>query len=106
MTVRSFEDLFISELSDIYSAEKQLVRALPKMAKAASNDELKEIFTNHRLETEEQVTRIEQAVKKEGLALKRKKCAAMEGLVEEGSEAISSIEEGPLLDVSLIVCGQ
>jgi ferritin-like metal-binding protein YciE len=106
MTVKSFEDLFATELSDVYSAEKQLIKALPKMAKAASNEDLKNIFLDHLKETEQQVRRIEKVVKKEGIALKRKKCEAMEGLIEEGSEAIGAIEEGPLLDVSLIMAAQ
>jgi ferritin-like metal-binding protein YciE len=106
MPVRSFEDLFVNELSDIYSAEKQLTKALPKVAKAASNEELKKAITGHLEETKDQVERIEKIIKDEGITLKRKKCEAMAGLIEEASEAISTIEEGPLLDVALIVGAQ
>jgi len=106
MTAKTFEELFIEELSDIYNAEKQLTKALPKMAKAASNQELSDGFTTHLEETEGQIERIEKAVKAEGLTLKRKKCAAMEGLIEEGKEAIEELEEGPLRDVALIIAAQ
>jgi ferritin-like metal-binding protein YciE len=106
MQAKSFEELFIKELSDIYSAEVQLTRALPKLAKAASDDELKQAFKDHARETEGQVQRIEKIVKAEGLKLKRVKCAAMEGLIEESQEAMDEIEEGPLLDVSLIMGAQ
>lgn len=106
MPAKSFEELFIMELSDIYNAEKQLTKALPKMAKAASNEELIEGFETHAEETEKQVRRIEKLIKSEGLALKRMKCAAMEGLIEEGKEAIDEIKDGPLLDVALIMAAQ
>ncbi len=106
MQARSFEELFIKELSDIYSAEVQLTRALPKLAKAATDDELKQAFKDHAKETEGQVQRIEKIVKSEGLTLKRVKCAAMEGLIEESKESMDEIEEGPLLDVSLIMGAQ
>lgn len=106
MTAKTFEELFIEELSDIYNAEKQLTKALPKMAKAASNQDLSAGFTTHLEETEGQIERIEKAVKAEGLTLKRKKCAAMEGLIEEGKEAIDELEEGPLRDVALIIAAQ
>jgi len=106
MPIKSFEDLFIEELSDIYSAEKQLTKALPKVAKAASNEDLKKAVSDHLEETENQVKRIEKIVKEENLTLKRKKCAAMEGLISEADEAISSIEQGPLLDVALIMGAQ
>lgn len=106
MTAKTFEELFIEELSDIYNAEKQLTKALPKMAEAASNDMLSEGFLKHLEETQGQIARIEQLVEDEGLTLKNKKCAAMEGLIEEGKQAIDEIEAGPLLDVALIIAAQ
>ncbi|HYD18109.1 MAG TPA: ferritin-like domain-containing protein [Patescibacteria group bacterium] len=106
MNVKSFEDLFIMELSDVYSAEKQLTKALKKMSKAASDEMLAEAFMMHLEETEGQVARIEELAKKEGLTLKRIKCEAMEGLIAEGQEAIDEVEEGPLLDVALIMAAQ
>jgi len=102
MTVKTIEDLFIHELSDIYSAEKQLTKALPRLARASSSPDLAAAFESHLEETQGQVERIDQIVDILGIKLKRMKCAAMEGLVEEGKEVIEEIEKGPLRDVALI----
>ncbi len=102
MPVKTLADLFIHELSDIYSAEKQLTRALPRLARAAQLAELRDAFTKHLEETHGQVERIDQIVDLQGIKLKRIKCAAMEGLVEEGREAIEAIEQGPVRDAALI----
>ena len=102
MAVKTIEDLFIHELSDIYSAEKQLTKALPRLARAAEAPELKQAFETHLEETQGQVERIDQIVEALGIRLKRIKCAAMEGLVEEGKEVIEEIEAGPLRDAALI----
>jgi ferritin-like metal-binding protein YciE len=102
MPVKTMEDLFLHELSDVYSAEKQLTKALPKLAGAASNPELEEAFTAHLEETRGQIERIDQIVEMQGLRLKRVKCAAMEGLVEESNEVIQEIEAGPVRDAALI----
>ncbi|WPB56282.1 ferritin-like domain-containing protein [Xylophilus sp. GOD-11R] len=106
MPVKTLEDLFIHSLSDVYSAEKQLTKALPKMARAASSEELKTLFTAHLEETQGQVERIDQVVEASGLKLKRIKCAAMEGLVEESQETIEEVEKGPVLDAGLIAAAQ
>jgi ferritin-like metal-binding protein YciE len=106
MAEKTIKDLFLHELSDIYSAEKQLTKALPKMARAATNPELKAAFETHLLETQGQVERIDQVVEKTDLRLKRMKCMAMEGLVEEGREIIEEIEKGPVLDAALIGAAQ
>jgi len=106
MAIKTLQDLFVHSLSDVYSAEKQLTKALPKMARAATNPALKEIFTSHLEETHGQVERIDQVVEASGLKLKRIKCAAMEGLVEEGSETIDEVEKGPVLDAGLIAAAQ
>ncbi len=106
MTQKTLQDLFIHELSDIYSAEKQLTRALPKMARAASEAKLAEAFTSHQEETRGQVERIDKIVEATGLRLKRIKCAAMEGLVEEGRDVIEDVEKGPVLDAALIAAAQ
>lgn len=100
--VKTLEELFIHELSDIYSAEKQLTKALPKMARASTATALAEAFESHLEETQGQVERIDQVVDALGIRLKRIKCAAMEGLVEEGKEVIDGVEEGPLRDTALI----
>jgi ferritin-like metal-binding protein YciE len=102
MSIKTAEDLFVHELSDIYSAEKQLTKALPRLARASANPALADAFTAHLEETQGQVERIDQIVEVLGIKLKRIKCAAMEGLVEEGKEVIDSIEEGPVRDAALI----
>ncbi|MDQ0008167.1 ferritin-like metal-binding protein YciE [Luteibacter jiangsuensis] len=102
MAVKTIEDLFIHELSDIYSAEKQLTKALPRLARAATAPELKQAFETHLEETQGQVERIDQIVEALGIRLKRIKCAAMEGLVEEGKEVIEEVDAGALRDAALI----
>lgn len=102
MAVKSIEELFIHELSDIYSAEKQLTKALPRLARAAEAPELVAAFELHLEETQGQIERIDQVVEVLDIKLKRIKCAAMEGLVEEGKEVIDSIEAGALRDAALI----
>ncbi len=102
MAVKTIEELFIHELSDIYSAEKQMTKALPRLARAAEAPELKAAFEAHLEETQGQIERIDEAVEVLGIRLKRIKCAAMEGLVEESKEVIDSVEAGPLRDAALI----
>lgn len=104
--ITSLEEAFVQELSDIYSAEKQLTKALPKMARAAINEKLVQGFTQHLEETQGQVERIDQIVEDMGIKLKRIKCLAMEGLVAEGAETIEEVEKGPVRDAMLIVAGQ
>jgi ferritin-like metal-binding protein YciE len=106
MAVKTIEELFIHELSDIYSAEKQLTRALPKLARASSEPKLAQAFESHLEETNGQVERIDKIVDMLDLRLKRIKCVAMEGLVEEGKEVIDSVEKGPLRDAALIAGAQ
>ncbi|MCQ3002214.1 ferritin-like domain-containing protein [Pseudomonas syringae] len=95
-------DLFIHELSDVYSAEKQITKALPRLARASTNPLLKEAFEAHLEETYGQIERIDQLVEQRELKLKRMKCAAMEGLVEESKELLEEIEKGEVLDAALI----
>jgi ferritin-like metal-binding protein YciE len=102
MAVKTIEELFIHELSDVYSAEKQMTKALPRLAKAAESEELSAAFEAHLEETQGQIERIDQVVELLGIKLKRIKCAAMEGLVEEGKEVIEQIDAGPLRDAALI----
>jgi len=105
-TAKTLKDLFIHELSDIYSAEKQLTRALPKLARAASDPKLAEAFQSHLEETQGQVERIDRIVEHGDVRLKRVKCLAMEGLVEEGREVIEEVEKGPVRDAALIAAAQ
>jgi ferritin-like metal-binding protein YciE len=100
--MNELRETFVEELKDIYDAEKQLLRALPKMAKAAEHEELKEAFEGHLHETEEHVRRLEQVFKLMDQPAKGKKCKAMQGLVEEGEELIRE-DEG---DAALICAAQ
>ncbi|QXH77922.1 YciE/YciF ferroxidase family protein [Pseudomonas salmasensis] len=106
MARKTVEDLFIHELSDVYSAEKQITKALPRLAKAATNPLLAEAFTSHLEETQGQIERIDQLVELTGMKLKRMKCVAMEGLVEESKELLEEIEKGAVLDAALIGAAQ
>ncbi|WP_312681359.1 ferritin-like domain-containing protein [Stenotrophomonas chelatiphaga] len=102
MPIKTLEDLFIHELSDIYSAEKQMSKALPRLSRASTNPDLAAAFDTHLEETQGQIERIDKVVEVLGIRLKRIKCAAMEGLVEEGKEVIESVEKGPVRDAALI----
>lgn len=104
--IANFHDLFRHELSDLYSAEKQLTKALPKMAKAASDPTLKEGFTTHLEETQGQIETLDRVFELCDIKPERITCEAMKGLIEEGNEAISDFEKGPLLDVALIIAAQ
>ena len=106
MPTKTLNDLFIHSLSDIYSAEKQMTKSLPKMARASSSPDLRAAFEKHLEETLGQVQRIDQIVETSGIKLKRVKCVAMEGLVEEGQEQIDEIDKGPVLDTALIAAAQ
>ncbi|MFJ4144754.1 ferritin-like domain-containing protein [Pseudomonas sp. NPDC089734] len=105
-TRTTIEDLFIHELSDIYSAEKQITKALPRLARASTNPRLAEAFNSHLEETQGQIQRIDQLVEQSEIKLKRVKCIAMEGLIEESKELLDEIEKGPVLDAGLIAACQ
>ena len=101
------QELFLEELRDIYWAEKHLVKALPKMEKAASSEELANAFNEHLAVTQEQVTRLEQVFELLGEKPRGKKCEAMEGLVKEAESVIEDTEEGTSTrDVALIIAAQ
>lgn len=106
MKLSSLEDLFVEELKDLYSAETQLLKALPKMAKAATSKPLKAGFEKHLKETEGQVERLEQVCKALDVSPKGKKCKAMEGLIEEGAEVIEEDAEPEVKDAALIAAAQ
>jgi ferritin-like metal-binding protein YciE len=99
-------ELFVDELSDLYSAEKQLTKALPKMLKAAQSEELKSAIESHLTETEGHVNRLEQVFQALGEKIKRKTCAAMEGLVEEASELLQEQKGKSSLDAAIIAAAQ
>lgn len=106
MSVKNFEELIIDELKDLYSAEKQIVRALPKLAKAATTPELSEALLSHLEETKGQVERLEQIAEIVGKKLTGKTCAGMKGVLEEGSEVLEDVEKGQLRDAALIGASQ
>jgi ferritin-like metal-binding protein YciE len=99
-------ELFLDELADIYNAEQQLTKALPKLAKTAKNDELREAFEQHLEETENHVSRLDRIFESLGETMKRKKCKGMEGLIEEGEEVISEHKNTDALDAGLIISAQ
>lgn len=106
MKITNIRDLLIHEIQDLYSAETQLVKALPEMADKASSESLKQALDNHLEETKGQVTRLEQIAKKLGIQVKGKPCKAMQGLIEEGKEILKDGVEGPALDAAIIVAAQ
>jgi ferritin-like metal-binding protein YciE len=106
MSVESIDDLFLDELKDLYSAEKQITKALPKMVKAASTPELSQAFSSHLEETKGHVERLEKIFEMLGKRGTGKTCEGMKGVLEEGSEAISEIEKGPVRDAALIGAAQ
>ena len=106
MEVDTLRDLFVKELSDIYSAEKQILKALPKMAKAASFPELKQAFEKHTKQTEGHVARLEDVFDAIGEKPKRVKCKGMEGLLEEGSELLKEKGVPAALDAGMIAAAQ
>lgn len=106
MALDSLQALFLDELKDIYHAEKQLLRALPRMAKAASSSDLERAFTQHLKETEGQVQRLERIFKELGQAARGKKCEGMAGLVEEGKKLMEEDGEPEVIDAALIAAAQ
>jgi ferritin-like metal-binding protein YciE len=106
MKLHSLEDLFHEQLRDMLDAEKQLVKALPKMAKAATADELREAFEEHLEQTRGHVERLESVFETLGKKARGKSCAAMEGLVEEGADLIDADAEPMVRDAGLIAAAQ
>ena len=106
MSMDSLKDLYIEELKDLYNAENQLLKALPKMAKKASAPELKKAFQDHLAQTEGHVNRLEKIFKGLGEKATGKTCKAMKGLVEEGKEIIEEDGDGSVLDAALIGAAQ
>jgi len=105
MAEKGLKELYIDELKDLYNAENQLLKALPKMAKAATSEDLSGGFEEHLEQTKGHVQRLEDIFKQLGESPKGKKCKGMEGLIEEGSEAIDEYD-GELLDAALIGAAQ
>jgi ferritin-like metal-binding protein YciE len=106
MKLDSLRDLYIDELRDLYNAENQLVKALPKMAKGASTPELQTAIEHHLEETKGQVNRLETIFRELGVNPKGKRCRAMEGLIEEGKDVLDAEGEPSVLDAALIAAAQ
>ena len=106
MKVESIEDLFLDELKDLYSAEKQITKALPKLVKAASDQRLSAAFDSHLQETKGHVERLEEIFQKLGKKGTGKTCEGMKGVLEEGAEVVQEIEKGPIRDAGLIAAAQ
>jgi ferritin-like metal-binding protein YciE len=104
MPVTTLEELLVEQVRDLYDAEKQLVRALPKMAQAANSEDLQQAIQGHLEETKNQVSRLERVFQELDQPAKGKACKAMRGLVEEGSEALEG--DSPLTDLAIIAAAQ
>lgn len=106
MTLNSLDDLFLCQIQDLYDAEQRLTKALPKMAEAATNKELKSAFQKHLRETEQHVTRLEKVFSMIGKAPRSETCEAMKGLIAEGNEAIKAGGDDSVRDAALIAAAQ
>lgn len=106
VALNDLNDLLVDQLRDLYNAEGQLTKALPKMAKTATNPELKQAFQTHLAETQEQITRLEQVFEALGEKPKGKTCHAMKGLIEEAQEVISEDADDAVKDAALIAAAQ
>src|ERR1700757_316079 len=106
MQLETLEDLYIHELKDLYSAEKQLIRALPKMAKAAKNQQLAAGFQQHLEQTKEHAARIEKILSEHKQSTRGSKCRGMEGLIAEGAEMIEEEADPEVKDAGLISAAQ
>lgn len=106
MGLGTLEDLLEDQLKDIYSAEHQLLKALPRMAKGASAEALVEAIQSHLTETEGQIERLDQIAERLGISLKGKKCKGMEGLIEEGKEVLQEDGNEAVIDAGIIAAAQ
>jgi ferritin-like metal-binding protein YciE len=106
MSLDTLADAFHEELRDVLSAERQLIKALPKMIKHASCEQLKQALTDHLAETEKQIERVEQAFQDTGKAPRAKTCNAMKGLIEEADEMLKQEAESAVRDALIIACSQ
>jgi ferritin-like metal-binding protein YciE len=103
---KTLDDLFYDTLKDVYFAERQILKSLPKLAKAAKSEKLKEAFLHHREETEGQIERLQKVFEITGKRAQGKTCEAIKGILEEGEEIIEEFEHSPALDAGLVSSGQ
>ncbi len=106
MALSTLQDLYMEQLKDLYNAENQIVKALPKMAKAATSEDLRRAFEEHLEQTKNHVTRLERIFEQHNMKVRGKKCAGMEGLLEEGKELMQEQAAGEVLDAGLIEAAQ
>jgi ferritin-like metal-binding protein YciE len=106
MKTNTLKEVYVDELRDLYNCEQQLIKALPKMAKAASSEELRSGFEGHLEQTKEHARRLELLLQGLGEPIKGKKCKGIEGIVAEGGEVMSEDYEGPVMDAALIAAAQ
>lgn len=106
MNINTLQELYVAELQDIYDAESQITKALPKMAKSASSPELQAAFHEHLQQTEQQISRLEQIFSNHGLPARGKTCKGIQGLITEGEEHMKEIKDSSVLDAALIGAAQ
>ena len=106
MSEKTFEDLFVSELKDVYDAEKRIIRSLPKLIKAAKSKKLSDALSDHLEQTETHVTRLESIFERIGMAPKRKTCKAMVGLIAEAEELLEESSDENVRDAAIIAAAQ
>jgi ferritin-like metal-binding protein YciE len=106
MKTKTLENLFHETLKDIYYAERKILRALPKMARGAQSAELQAAFVKHEEETQIQVDRLQQVFELIGKPARGKTCPAIDGIIEEGEEALQAFADSPALDASLVAAAQ
>ena len=106
MAEKTLDDLFHEHLKDIYFAEKQIYKTLPKMVKGATDPQLKDAFTNHRAQTQNQIGRLEQVFEMIGKPARAKTCEAIKGIVQEGSETLEDFAGSAALDAGLVADAQ
>jgi len=106
MSMKTMNDLLITFMQDVYYAERQILKALPKMAKASENEELKQALMHHREETQGQVERLEGAFEALGKRARGQTCEAIKGLIEEGDEIVEEFEAGTVRDAGILACAQ
>jgi len=102
MNQETLKELFVEEIRDLYDAERQITKALPKLAKAAESEELADALREHREQTEGHISRLEQIFDLAGEKVKGKPCKGMKGLLEEGSEVVKEEDKGPMRDLAII----
>jgi len=105
-TTKTMNDLLINVMQDVYYAERQILKALPKLAKATENEELKNALMHHREETQGQVERLQKAFEALGKRARGQTCEAINGLIEEGDEVVEEFPEGVIRDAGILACAQ